>query len=201
MSRRALTAGKTLSPLVLAVGALLLTPGGASADGSCALGSFGVGNWPCANWRPYSDSSPFNTKIGSDPRVLPNSQAIVDRLNQGGPINSLVAGDPARGASPTFWSTPDDPTYRIECDSFGGRCPISGMDVHIPSGAIPEGGYAQLKDCAGCSANNGDWDHDAHMTIVDQASGWEYDFWAVQSKANGVVEIGYGGRTSISGDG
>ena len=201
MARRALNGWRTLAPLVLATGILLVAPGAATADGSCALGSFEAGSWPCADWRPYSDSSPFNTRIGAHPEVVSDSQQTVDRLNRGGHINSLVAGDPARGASPTFWSTPDDPLYRVDCDSFGTRCAISGMEVHIPKQAVPQGGFAQLKGCDGCSANNGDWDHDAHMTIVDQATGWEYDFWAVQSKANGEVVIGWGGRTRIDGDG
>ena len=192
---------RTLAPLLLAIGMLLVAPGGAQAGGSCALGDFAPGNWPCADWRPYSDSSPFNTKIGAHPQVVSSSQEIVDRLNRGGHINSLVAGDPDRGGSPTFWSTPDDPLYRIECDSFGTGCSVSGMEVHIPKQAVPQGGYARLKACDGCTANNGDWDHDAHMTIVDQGSGWEYDFWVVQSKSDGTVVIGWGGRTRIDGDG
>jgi hypothetical protein len=209
MSRRALNVWKTVRPplgalavvAAVAAAALLASPSGARADGSCSLGSFGAGNWPCANWRPYSASSPFNTRIGSHPQVESNSRSVVDRLNHGGHINSLVAGDADRGASPTFWSNPDDPTYRIECESFGGNCSVSGMEIHVPDQAVPEGGYARLKDCAGCSANEGDWDHDAHMTIVDQSSGWEYDFWAVHSMANGVIKIGWGGRTQIEGDG
>jgi hypothetical protein len=201
MARRSLNAWIALGSLLLAAGLLLTVPGGAKAAGSCALGDFAAGNWPCADWRPYSDSSPFNTRIGAHPRVISNSQGIVDRLNRGGPINSLVAGDPARGGGPTFWSTPDDPLYRVRCASFGTRCEVSGMEVRIPRQAVPQGGYARLKDCGGCTATNGDWDHDAHMTIVDQASGWEYDFWAVQSKANGEVVIGWGGRTRIDGDG
>jgi hypothetical protein len=201
MARRALNAWKTLGSLMLAAGILIAAPSGAQADGSCTLGSFGAGSWPCADWRPYSDSSPFNTRIGAHPEVVTNSQGIVDRLNRGGHINSLVAGDPDRGGSPTFWSSPDDPLYRVRCNSFGTRCAVSGMEVHIPRPAIPQGGYARLKECNGCSVNEGNWDHDAHMTIVDQASGWEYDFWAVQSKANGEVVIGWGGRTRIDGDG
>jgi hypothetical protein len=201
MPRRAPNAWKGPATLLLVAGMLLAAPGGAQAGGSCALGDFAPGNWPCADWRPYSASSPFNTRIGARPRVVSGSQEIVDRLNRGGHISSLVAGDPDRGASPTFWSTPEDPVYRIECASFGTRCEVSGMEVRIPRQARPRGGYARLKSCGGCSANGGDWDHDAHMTIVDQASGWEYDFWAVQSKANGAIVIGWGGRTRIDGDG
>jgi hypothetical protein len=44
---------------------------------------------------------------------------------------------------------------------------------------------------------------DGHLSVIDQASGWEYDFWAVSSKpeGGGVLEIGWGGRTRIDGDG
>jgi hypothetical protein len=201
MARRSLNAWITLGSLLLVAGLLLLVPVGARAEGSCALGQFGAGNLPCADWRPYSDSSPFNTRIGAHPQVVSNSQGIVDRLNRGGPINSLVAGDPDRGKSPTFWSTPDDPAYKIECASFGTRCEVSGMEINIPKQAVPQAGYARLKGCDGCSAEGGDWDHDAHMTVVDQSSGWEYDFWGVQSKANGRLVVGWGGRTRIDGDG
>ncbi|MGH2926231.1 MAG: hypothetical protein ACRDK1_09705 [Solirubrobacterales bacterium] len=210
MPRRALKACRTFRPTLgarvtlaaaVAAAALFAAPTGASAAGSCSLGSFSAGNWPCSSWRPYSPSSPFNTRIGSHPQVESSSQSIVDRLNRGGHINSLVAGDADRGASPTFWSTPDDPAYRIQCESFGGNCAVSGMEVHIPRQAVPEGGFATLQSCDGCSANEGNWDHDAHMTIVDQSSGWEYDFWAVHSIGDGVVKIGWGGRTQIEGDG
>jgi hypothetical protein len=207
MRRRALDGWKAFGPwrtpwaLLVVAAALFVAPAGAQAGASCTSGTFGPGSWPCSDWRPYSSSSPFNTRIGANPEVVSNSQAAVDRLTARGKINSLVAGDPDRGASPTFWSAPDDPAYRVECESFGGRCSISGMEVRIPDQAKPQGGYAQLKHCEGCTANNGDWDHDAHMTIVDQASGWEYDFWAVHSKSGGVVQIGWGGRTRIDGDG
>ena len=44
---------------------------------------------------------------------------------------------------------------------------------------------------------------DGHMTVVDQASGWEYDFWQVRRKprGGGRLLISWGGRTRIDGDG
>jgi hypothetical protein len=44
---------------------------------------------------------------------------------------------------------------------------------------------------------------DAHLTVVDQASGWEYDLYKVRSKpaGGGVLEFRWGGRTRIDGDG
>ena len=41
------------------------------------------------------------------------------------------------------------------------------------------------------------------MTVVDQASGWEYDLWQVTSKPRGGGRLltSWGGRTRIDGDG
>src|ERR1700752_1732666 len=114
MGRRALNGWRSLGLLALAAGILMAAPGGAQADGSCTLGNFAAGSWPCADWRPYADSSPVNTRTGAPPpEVVPDSQGIADRLTRGGHITSLVAGDPDRGGSPTFWSSPDDPLYRV----------------------------------------------------------------------------------------
>jgi hypothetical protein len=46
-------------------------------------------------------------------------------------------------------------------------------------------------------------DQDAHLTAVDQASGWEYDLWHVSSKpqGGGTLEFGWGGRTRVGIDG
>ena len=37
------------------------------------------------------------------------------------------------------------------------------------------------------------------MAVIDQASGWEYDFWQVESKpaGGGTISISWGGRTAI----
>ncbi|MBI5105556.1 MAG: hypothetical protein HZB46_11370 [Solirubrobacterales bacterium] len=66
-----------------------------------------------------------------------------------------------------------------------GRCEIEGLKVRIPSAARAAG--------AG----------DNHLTVVDQASGWEYDLWAVQDKppGGGSLRFAWGGRTRIDGDG
>jgi hypothetical protein len=41
------------------------------------------------------------------------------------------------------------------------------------------------------------------MTVIDADSGWEYDLWHVEAKPDGggTIEIGWGGRTRIDGDG
>jgi hypothetical protein len=172
--------------------ALVLIPSGdeqppRQAPGDAADG-FGVGNWPPADWRPYSDASPFNQLLPGSPRLHPRSGAIVARLTEeGGPsdLRSGVADTEGDYQHPTYWSTASDPEFTVRCTRPYGRCEVEGMHVRIPDRARPAGGS------------------DAHLTVVDQRSGWEYSFWEVSSKpaGGGELEIGYGGRTRIDGDG
>ena len=108
-------------------------------------------------------------------------------LLAGAPVSSLVAGDPSRGGSPTYYSQAGDPTYRLHCSKPWGRCEIEGMRVAIPAAAQPTGGPASPGD-----------NHDAHMTIIDPATGWEYDLWHVTRKPpdGGRLDFGWGGRTA-----
>jgi hypothetical protein len=59
------------------------------------------------------------------------------------------------------------------------------MQIRVPDAARPAAGG------------------DGHMTVVDQAGGWEYDLYKVRSKpaGGGTLEFRWGGRTRIDGDG
>lgn len=176
----------------------LLPPAAGSAAGrvrcgeSASASAYGIGHWPSSCWRPYANSSPFNRSIGRRPPRLSNSHGIVRHLLRGGRVSSLVAGDPDAGGSPTYYSQPGDPVYRLHCSEPWGRCEIEGMRVAVPARAVPTGGLATQHN-----------DHDAHMTVIDQASGWEYDLWHVTKKApdGGRLAFGWGGRTRIDGRG
>jgi hypothetical protein len=139
---------------------------------------------PGANWRPYSDSSPFNQKIGDAP-VHPNSAAYVKSALAYGMPGNLVAGhaDTDRDwGHPTFYSRPSDPLFTLQPNS--GTNQLKGLQIRIPDAARPAGGG------------------DGHMTIVTP-DGWEYDFWQVTSKpkGGGTMTFNGGGRTRIDGDG
>jgi hypothetical protein len=165
---------------------------GPACDYLNGLGSFRAGNWPTQCWRPYANSSPFNRRIPAG-APLRGSRRMVMRLLAGGPANPLVFGDPDRDYGvPVYWSQPGDPFYDLHCTEPWGRCAIEGMRVRVPAEAQPAGGVST-------PAN----EHDAHLTVVDQASGWEYDLWNVQSKpaGGGTLRFGWGGRTRIDGDG
>jgi hypothetical protein len=158
-------------------------------DASCGYGSFAAGNWPGACWRPYAATSPFNQPLPPAPRLAPDSAAVVARLLSFGPMDNLVAGnaDTADDYShPTYYSQPADPVFTLHCyETSWGRCAIEGMQIRIPDAARPAAGG------------------DGHLTVVDQAGGWEYDLYKVRSKPSGggTLEFRWGGRTRIDGDG
>jgi len=154
---------------------------------SCALGGFSSTNMPGACWRPYSDQSPFNRPVEGG--AAANSEEVVSRVMSFSPTPDKFAGGTAGTAAdwshPIYFSEPTDPTYTIECTESWGTCEVEGMQIRIPADAEPAGGS------------------DGHLAVIDQASGWEYDFWQVQSKpaGGGTMKVSWGGRTAIAGAG
>ena len=143
---------------------------------------------PGACWRPYSDSSPFNQQLPANPRLASNSAAIVNTVTGwgSGPAD-LPAGTTQSNGDwnhPIYFSSPSDPVYTVHCTEDWGTCEVEGLQVHIP-------------DAARAASSS-----DAHMAVVDQVNGWEYDFWAVKSKPSGggTITITWGGRTRIGTD-
>jgi hypothetical protein len=189
-SRRALVAAATIA-LVIGVGVVVAGPS-LSADQPAALcddeTAWTGPSSPPSCWRPYAATSPFNQEIPADARLATDSARIVARVLGFGPLQHLTAGDagtPRDYGRPTYFNRPGDPAFSIHCTAPWGTCPIEGMEVAIPDAARVPGGS------------------DGHLSVVDQASGWEYDFWRVQSKpaGGGEIVIGWGGRTRIDGDG
>ena len=175
-------------PAVVAGGGEPRTSDRADVHG-CGFGRFDVGAWPGGCWRPYSAASPFNRPLPAAPRVAADSAAVVARLLAFGPIKHLEAGladTPGDYGHPTYYSQPADPVFRLHCsEESWGTCEIEGDEIRIPDAARPAAGG------------------DAHLTVIDQASGWEYDLYGVRSKppGGGLLEFRWGGRTRIDGDG
>ena len=164
--------------------------GGAGAVQSDLMAGSGGSGWdgyggdsiPGANWRPYSDSSPFNQAV-TDPTVVPSSQTYVDdALQWGGPADLATSANTTMDYShPTYYAQPGDPTYTLHATGDWSQS-IQGQQILIPTYAAPADGA------------------DAHMTVIEP-DGWEYDFWQVQSMKNGVLTFTSGGRTMITGNG
>jgi hypothetical protein len=148
---------------------------------------FGPGNWPSACWRPYSDDSPWNTKLDDNPKLASGGDRIVDRILGYGPLQHMVVGEAGKEddfSHPTYWSQPNDPWFTLHCTENWGRCRPEGDKIQIPDEAmIPTGS-------------------DGHMTVVDPKTGIEYDFWQVQRKpkGGGTLTFSWGDKTSIYGN-
>ena len=184
---------------------------------------FGPGAWPDANWQPFSSTSPFNTSLSAYPNLKPlgTSPEIRNRIfslqSAGGLAvdahpNHIVTNPSGTGGEPTYYSKPRDPDFTLHCegDPFGapdGTCPLEGKVIDIPARAQAEGGReAQLNPNA-----------DRHLTVIDQATGLEYDLWQVKEvkpmgsstrqRADELPAVGgdlyfsYGNSESIYGDG
>jgi len=144
-----------------------------------------TGSWPSGCWRPYAGSSPFNQKLPANPRLASDSSTVVNRLMSWGQAQGLIVGQPEGNKEdyghPVYYANVADPVYTVHCVMWTASCAIEGMKVHIPAAARPASG------------------EDAHMVVIDQAAGWEYDFWQVRTQplpaAGGVIEISHGGRT------
>ncbi len=149
-------------------------------------GSYGHAKLPGADWRPYADESFFNTPLPAGPKVLAGSQAMVDHLMGFGGVNPLPVNPNEEWSHPVYFSSPSDPEYRIYDNKHApDHSPINGLSLRIPPGAEPANGA------------------DAHMCIIDQQTGWEWDLTIVQDipAGGGTATIGWGGRTKIDGFG
>jgi hypothetical protein len=174
--------------------AAALAPSRAAAAASCSVqngfGTFSESNEPGACWRPYSDDSPFNRRIPFGAPSGSESPTQISGLLAGGDVSQLVFGDYERdGGVSVYWSKPTDPVYTLNCTKPWSGCDLDGLQIHVPAQAIPTGGWSDT------------WEHDAHMTVVDQQSGWEYDMWQVWNESGSTLNFSWGGKTRIDGDG
>lgn len=148
------------------------------------FGSFGAGSWPPACWRPYGRHSPFNTPIPANARLSPESGAIVNYIAS---HNWAFSPDRRgnftiddRGSRPVYWSNRNDPVVTVRC---AGRYSCErNMRMHVPLGALPQ------------------QQSDAHMTIIDQALGREYDFWRASAPEHGVITVSAGNSIPIGAE-
>jgi hypothetical protein len=179
-----------------------LGPEGVTATAHTAHGGrFGVGKWPPARWRPYADHSPINTPVPPSPRIHPNSAAYVARLLSLGRIGNVIGNvDPMHDWQvPYYFSSRVDPLFRLRfSEDWGARRGYGSVGKSI------EGRRIRIPDAARYAGQgSGQTNADAHLTVIDQSSGWAYDLYGVQSKpaGGGTLVARWGGRTRIAGSG
>ena len=190
--RRSAAIARSLLALALlaSAGSLALVAASAAkkshAAGQCPqlFGSFSLGNWPPACWRPYGPSSPFNTPIHADPRLAPESAAIVAYMRSRG---WSFEGDRSHrltidtgGSRPVYWARNSDPQVALRCHGEPSCRAIKHL--HIPAGAQPQN------------------ESDGHMTVVDQSAGREYDFWQASVPRKGAMTASAASSIPIGAD-
>ena len=138
---------------------------------------------PNEYWRPFSDDSPWNTPIGFDPEIDPDSDAIIDTLR-----DSISEGHFGINYNawtiPVYYADANTPTYTVRClNNWGCGCETGFMEnVPIPDGAIP------------------DPMDDHHMAVVDLSRQCSWDLWRAQAVPGGW-ETGSGCIFDLNGTG
>ena len=130
--------------------------------------------------RFYSADSPFNQPIAPGAAVDANSQQMVQALVSGAARGFAIS---AKGwTTPLYYADASTPrtTFRLTAE-WGIAKTMTGVPVPANAQPDPEG--------------------DGHLTIVDRASGCEYDFWQARKQADGSWTASWGNATRMSGTG
>ena len=168
---------------------------------SLAFNSAGPTNWPGACWRPFAaPDNPFVKLIPPEAKgkLHTNSANIVSQVLAGGRPEEILGRKNGHSGEPVYYSRVTDPLYTISCTG----CPLNGLTLHIPAGALPEGGVA---------SNGLQSGSDSHLTVIDLDGGFEYDFWQLQtlplpaSTANNpsppAIVVSAGNRIALNSNG
>jgi hypothetical protein len=120
-----------------------------------------------STWRPFTDSSPWNTPIPQDAKLAPDSAALVADLAHSSKWPFFTINIEQYGI-PVYWVDERTPRQRVTVTTVGGQGFDKGLaEVPIPAGAVPAVGT------------------DKHLCIVDKAKGVEWGFWEADKQATG----------------
>ena len=89
--------------------------GGATAKG----GANGSGGATTAAWRPFSDDSPWNTPIGSNPTLDPDSKTLIADWEDSSPYGEHLDVNIKGYSIVLFYADANTPTYRVRSDVGG----------------------------------------------------------------------------------
>lgn len=180
--------------IVVATSPIPATTPTATCDDRVDPTAFSAAEPPPACWRPYRPESPFNLEIHKGAKALEDSGDVAGKLVESGVIGPIPAGDPERDFGiATYHAQPGDETKTVTCiEDFGGACDLEGVKVPMPPGAVPSGVWPL--------ADPGD-DWDSHLTVIDHASGTEYDLWNIREMDEDSIVIKWGGITNVRGYG
>jgi parallel beta-helix repeat protein len=168
------------------------------ALGQNCFNSYGANHWPPAGCVPYAASSPFNTRVPPNPKLLSNSAGIVSRVindwvSLGGAhyANSILQASysiaPGGDCNDAiFWGESTDPVNTITSTTCPNESQLWGKTLHIPTAARPAGDIG----FGGCS--------DHHITLIDKPTAIAYDMYQAfphGGVSGGNIPDGSGGNS------
>jgi hypothetical protein len=161
--------------------------GSPASGGSSAAGGSPATGGTASVWRPYSDSSPWNTPIGNDPALDPNSDALIADFESSSAYGEHLDVNIPGFSIPLYWADADTPRVTITCRVGGhGFVGTNGMDataeIPMPVDAAP------------------DPESDHHLLIIDRSTNTEYGLWDAQY-VGGEWTCGLGAMQDLNGDG
>jgi hypothetical protein len=130
----------------------------------------------------FSSTAPFHTTVAT----LKANGAVV--LPQADMTSLWSQGISNQDLSPTSWMYPvyvsqsSDPVKTFTCGTQGSACDANNVQIHIPSGAVPEP------------------QADAHIAIIDTTQNLEVDGWACTVSPSAVA-CQWGGEHPLGGTG
>ena len=162
---------------------------GGSAGGSAAGGQGGTGG--SAAWRPFSNASPWNTPIGTNPAIDPNSSAMITDL-------STISGQT------TFWINIQDysvPVYWVDSTATPAVTVVAALGgTGFRGGAASDsvaGGTGTAPIPSGATPAAGT---DMHLAIINRALGMEWGMWDAVPPGTGWT-AGEASTIDLTGDG
>jgi len=142
--------------------------GGAMSTGGVSA----AGGATTAAWRPFSDDSPWNTPVGSNPTIDPNSQVLIADWETSSPYGEHLDVNIKGYSVPLFYADTTTPTYTVRADvgGFG----WSGNNGQNTTGTMP------IPDNA---APDPDSDH--HLLVIDRLQMKEWGCWNMVKETAG----------------
>jgi hypothetical protein len=150
------------------------TTGGSGTGGSGTGGTGGPASGPgSGTWRPFSNDSPWNTKIPANPEIDPDSAAMINDFATSSPYGQKVDINMKQFTVPMYYADASTPRVLVRAD-IGGLGFTGGNDganatamVPIPADAAP------------------DPQTDGHMLIIDRVNLVEWGFFVARKDGAG----------------
>lgn len=138
--------------------------------------------------RPYSDDSPWNTKIGPQPRYHPRSKQLITALE--GPFGS----NPDTYTYPVYTATNRTPVQTVYFSGIFSEVTEDGTKLELRQG----GGRVEVPIPAGALPSRGT---DAQIIVINNDTGDEWGFWQARpiGRAAWQAVNGYHYNTRWSG--